>query len=483
MRPVYIALRLVLFVLFPILIGLEGCARSPSRYLLVEDSLRTGDTRKADLIIEQAEKQYGRTNRLLYKMDRGMTLHLAGRYEASNELLEEAEKDVEALYTRRLRTEAKAFLLNDTQLPYEGEPFEHVMINVLKLLNYARLGDWNEAMVEARRIDHRLNVLTDRARGVEAYREDAWARYITGIVYETTGDLNNAFVAYRKAYEEYRQGRPWAKAIPSMLVTDLLRVTDALHLGTEHDEYRQAFPDQSWQPNAELQQLAQVIVISYNGRVPRKEDQFLDLPITLDALRLVLLTKGVMGPSTQDTRVMESVYYGLNGHVVRVAVPHLVPQKTHVAYGEVSLTGTSGSFSARTHAVEDLTALAKKHLTDRFPQLAVKAVARAAVKYAVAEGITHGVRAAVGNDYGVLVGILVGGLARGLAIASEEADKRSWQTLPDEIQVARLWVPPGTYELRMHSVAKGGGRIGSDSVRAVMLQAGETRLFTERILH
>lgn len=483
MRPLYIALRLVLLVLLPILIGAEGCARPTSRYLLVEDSLRTGDTRKADLIIEQAEKQYGQTSRVLYKMDRGMTLHLAGRYEASNDLLEEAEKEIEELYTRRLRTEAKAVLLNDTQLPYEGEPFEHVMVNVLKLLNYARQGNWDGALVEARRVDHRLNVLADRVTGEDAYREDAWARYLTGIVYEATGDVNNALVAYRKAYEEYRQGRPWAKAIPSMLVSDLLRVTDALHLSTEHEEYRQAFPDHAWEPNSETSQLAQVVVISYNGRVPRKEDQFLDLPISLDALRLVLLTKGVMGPSTQDTRAMESVLYGLNGHVVRVALPLLVSQKTHVAYGEVSLRGSNSSFSARTHVVEDFTALAEKHLTDRFPRLAVKAVARAAVKYAVAEGITRGARAAVGSDYGTLVGILVGGVTRGLAIASEEADKRSWQTLPDEIQVARLWVPPGTYELRMHSVGKGGGRIGSDSVRTVALQAGETRLFTERTLH
>jgi hypothetical protein len=435
------------------------------------------------LIIEQAEKQYGRTNRVLYKMDRGMTLHLAGRYEASNELLEQAEKETDELYTRRLRTEAKAFLISDTQLPYEGEPYEQVMINVLKLLNYARLGDWNDAVVEARRIDHRLNVLGDRVAGTESYGEDAWARYLTGVVYEATGDLNNAFIAYRKAYDEYRQGRPWAKRSPAMLATDLLRVTEALQLSTEHDEYRQAFPDHPWQPITETRQLAQVVVISYNGRVSRKEDQFLDLPISLDALRLVLLTKGLSGPSSQESRPMESVLYGLNGHIVRVALPRLVVQKTLVAYGEVSLTGDSGAFTAKTQLAQDLTAIAKKQFADRFSQLAVKAVARAAVKYAVAEGITRGARAAVGSDYGALVGILVGGLTRGLAIASEEADKRTWQTLPDEIQIARLWVPPGTYELRLHSIAKGGGRVGSDSARAVTVQAGETRLFTERVLH
>ena len=35
-----------------------------------------------------------------------------------------------------------------------------------------------------------------------------------------------------------------------------------------------------------LRQLAQVVVIGYHGRAPRKEDQFLDLPISLDASAL-----------------------------------------------------------------------------------------------------------------------------------------------------------------------------------------------------
>ena len=33
-----------------------------------------------------------------------------------------------------------------------------------KALNYALLNQWQDALVEARRIDHRLNVLSDRTR-------------------------------------------------------------------------------------------------------------------------------------------------------------------------------------------------------------------------------------------------------------------------------------------------------------------------------
>lgn len=461
----------------------EGCGPATSHYALVEDSLRAGDPQRADLILERAQTDYGTKSRVLYWMDRGMTLHLAGRYGDSNAVLEQAEEEVERLYTRRIRTQAKAFLVNDTELPYEGEPYEQVMLNVLKSLNYAVTGAREDALVEARRIDHRLNVLADRVPARDAYREDAFARYLTGILYEATGDVNNAFIAYRKAHEVYQRTVRWSGTpAPPALQADLLRVTDAAHLKEEHQQYLREFGEVAWRTASELQQFAQVVVISYNGRAPRKEDQFIDLPISLDALKLVLLTKGAVGTSTQDSRAVESLLYGISGQVVRVALPRLVPQKTRVAHEEVSLSGTSGSFSATTELAHNVTAVAEKSLADRYQSLAIKAVARAAVKFALAEGAGHGAQAIAGSDAGPLVGLLIRTLAKMLAIASEESDKRSWRMLPDEIQVARLWVPPGEYELRVRAVARDGGVVGREAVQTLTLRQGETRFVTQRVL-
>jgi len=160
----------------------------------------------------------------------------------------------------------------------------------------------------------------------------------------------------------------------------------------------------------------------------------------------------------------------------------LVPQKTQVAYGQVSLSGANGSFNAKTELAQNLTALAEKSLSDRFAGIAVKAVARAAVKYSLAEGVGRGAQAAAGKDAGPWVGLLAGALAKTLAVASEEADKRSWRTLPDEVQIARLWVPPGDYELRVRPLGRDGARVGQESLRTVTLQGGETKLFIERAL-
>lgn len=472
------------FLLWGLIWTLSGCGLSANHYLLIEQSLSVNDPRRADAVMAQAESDYGPRNRLLYNMDRGMTLHLAGNYAESNRLLELAAQEVERLYTRSLRVETAAFLTNDMVLPYEGDPYEHVMIHVVKALNYAAMGELMEALVEARQIDHRLNVLSDKVADKNAYREDACARYLTGLLYEAAGDLNDAFIAYRKALEIYEANGGWARTpVPPMLRADLLRVTDALHLTAEFEEYRRRFPETRWVSRNDQPDLAQVVVIGYNGRAPRRDETFLDLPISLSALQLVLLNRGVLHASNRhERRVADSVLYGLNGRVVRVALPHLVPQKTSVQYEDVTLVPREGPpVSAQSQLVYDGTALAEQALSSRMPGITTKALARAAMKFAAAEAATHGSQHAVSKDDAPWVGLIVGLITHGLAVASEAADTRSWRTLPDEIQIARLWVPPGEYQSRIQTVTRGGGaRPGS--TRPLVLRARQTIFVIERVI-
>ncbi len=467
---------------------LAGCGPSISRYSLVETSLQAQNYQQADAVIQQAEKEYGNKSRVLYGMDRGMTLQLAGQYQQSNAVLEEAEQEIDRLYTRTVRSESLAFMTNDNALPYEGEPYEQVMINVLKALNYASMNQWQDALVEARRIDHRLNVLTDRTKDKGAYRDDGFARYLSGILYESSGDVNNAFVAYRKAYETFESTSGWSRVgVPGQLKADLLRTADALHLSQEFADYQGMFPDTSWQSFQAQQQLAQVVVISYNGRAPRKEDQFLDLPISLDALQLVLLNRGFSSSNRNQPpyRTVDSVLYGLNGRVVRVALPRLVPQKTQVPVDVVTVKSEGGTaVTLRTESVQNVGALADKALSERMAGITVKALARAALKFSLAEGATRGAQHAAGNDAAPWVGLLVGLLTKGIAVASEESDKRSWRTLPDEIHLARTWVQPGQYHVQDVVLSGAGNPTGaSPSSRLLALRAGDTAVLIQRVIH
>jgi len=440
-----------------------------------------GNPQQADHIIVESKKDYGQRSHLLYLMDRGMTLHLSGRYQESNTFLEEADTLIEDFYTKRIRDEAAAILLNETQLPYEGDPYEQVMVNVIKALNYTLLQDVSAALVEARRIDHRLNVIADTVEG-DKYHEDPFARYITGLLYETSGDLNNAFIAYRKAEEGYRLAESWSRVtMPLMLKEDLLRTTKALHLTDEFHAYTQAFPDAS-EPLAQNENMAQIVVISLNGRGPTKNDLFLDFPISLNALQLIALTKQGLTHSTRRMRGPDALLFGLQGDIVRVALPRVVSQASPVAYSTVRANNGVKSYQRDTQRMYDMHAAAKKNLDDEYTSLVVRAVARAAMKMAAAVGIGYGTQAAVKKQSQAWVALVAISVAKILAILTEEADIRTWRTLPGEIQVSRLWVPPGTYDLVVDSYDTLGKMLPGHMKQEVTLKSGDTHFLTQRIL-
>jgi len=471
----------LILLLVSFVCSLQGCGPTLKHYPDVEESLRQGDPQKAVELVEQAEDSYDEDSYLLYLMDLGMTLHLAGEYEKSNRYLEEADELIEEQYTKRLSDEAAAMLINEGELPYRGDPYEQVMINVIKALNYALLQNLSEALVEARKIDHRLNVLNDSVDQDE-YREDPFARYLTGVLYEASGDLNNAFIAYRKAEEGYRLSRSWSGVtLPNTLKQDLLRVTKALHFQEEHQHYRQTFPKIS-DFEAIPASMAQVFVVSYNGRGPTKEDIFFDVPLSSEALQLAVINKYGLGGGTRRTRSRDAILYGFQGQIVRVALPQLVSHPSQVAYSTVQAEQPGAHYETMTERVYDVGAIAKKNLDDQFPSLMVRAAARGALKYGAAQGIGHGARASVNGRDAQWVGFLATAIATMVVIASEGADIRNWQTLPGEIQIGRLWLTPGEYTITMDSFDHEGEKLNTSSPYLLSLSTGETRFITQRIL-
>src|SRR6185503_4017827 len=105
------------------------------------------------------------------------------------------------------------------------------------------------------------------------------ARYLSGVLYEAVGDLNNALVAYRLAYEAFQQARKlYGIPLPDLLRADLLRLSEATGLTQEHEEYRKEFPGIAWRPMAETKDLAELIFVVGEGRAPIKRDVFIDVP-------------------------------------------------------------------------------------------------------------------------------------------------------------------------------------------------------------
>jgi hypothetical protein len=149
----------------------------------------------------------------------------------------------------------------------------------------------------------------------------------------------------------------------------------------------------------------------------------------------------------------------------------------------VSLIPDNGTrVTLNTELVHNVTALADKALAERMAVITSKALARAVTKFVAAEATTRGAQQLAGKDAGPLVGLLVGLLTKGLAVASEEADKRSWQTLPDEIHLARVWVPPGRYQVQSQAAGGFYDPLQPEAMRILSLGPGETAVLIQRVM-
>lgn len=341
-------------------------------------------------------------------------------------------------------------LTNDNMLPYEGEDFEKAMINVISSLNYVYLGQLDEALVEMRKVDHKLNLLNDKYEQRNIYKEDAFARYLSGILYEAKGELNDAFIAYRKAFETYNDyWEDYGTVLLPTLPGDLLRVTEAIGLTEEFQFYRNKFPNVIWVSQNELDRQAELVFLSYDGLSPIKEDFFIDAPV----------------PNGEG-----GFYF------IRIALPRYINRLTDLVYTNIRLIGPQGeAASQRTFLVEDIEAIANKNLDDRIARITVKAIARATSKYLAAHKIRENTKE---NSLAKLLADLGTNI---YSIVSEQSDKRSWRTLPGKIRMARLFVPPGPYTVSVDYYANAGGLIASKNYQ-VILKAGEKRFLSHRVL-
>lgn len=386
-------------------------------------------------------------------MDRAMTLHLLGQFTESNQFLHQAEQFAENLYTKSIVSETGAFFTNDNTLPYEGEDFERVMIHLISALNYTYMKNLDEALVEVRKIDHQLNLLNDRYDKKSIYKQDAFARYLSGKLYEAKKEPNDALIAFRKAYEAYQDDQHnYAIAIPVALKSDLLRLTQFLGLETENSQYQEGFGQTHWLTQEEYQKLGEVVFISLKGLSPIKEDFFITAPVP-------------------DGR--GGIY------ILNIAMPRFIRRSSNISYALVSVWNPKESFSEKTVTVQNISDIAIKNLEDRVGRITTKAIARASSKFLLARGI----RQMAGKDEEPLSSFLAELGTNLFSLFSEQSDKRSWRTLPGEIQMAGVLVTPGQYQIRVEYFNSFGKKVAQRNPSKIEVKAGEKVFLGARMVN
>jgi hypothetical protein len=360
-------------------------------------------------------------------------------------------------------------------------------------LNYIYLGQRNEALVEARRasqllaqyVDATLDGLRDQDKGdFERIRNNPFLLYFSGMLYDWDGELNDAFIAYRNAAVAYQQNHALLNVdIPSSLGRDLARIAGRLGFDGEMDHLHKTCPDvfdygldedglprtrEDYEKAASWQKgFGEVVLLLETGFVAQKRQIRFDIPI-------------FEGEAYNDPDYWSwEIYAGMgnmqalvSGRKVEywasVAAPELDDRRPGpVAGARVSVVVTGDE--TVTQRVENCTRQARITFDAEKPSIFFKTILRGLTKYLA----TRGAKEAGGE--------LAGWAANLFGAVTESADTRSWLTLPEYINLARVALPPGNYDLEVEILGRQGQVFSTQTIPAVEVRPGDWTFVSRRI--
>ena len=98
----------------------------------------------------------------------------------------------------------------------------------------------------------------------------------------------------------------------------------------------------------------------------------IDVPVSLDALHLVALTKPGFSRSRRSTRGAEAFLYGIHGRIARIALPRFTMQQNSLAYDQIQVKTQDTDMTAQSQQVYDISAVAEKNLADDYDGLVLR---------------------------------------------------------------------------------------------------------------
>ena len=370
---------------------------------------------------ERGKKQF------LFDVNNGLVLSLLGKYEESNEYFEKAFIYGED-YRINYLNEAASYLTNPNLTAYRGEDHEHLLLLYYKAINFLKLGKTEEALVECRRMNIRLQQLSDRYQSENKYKRDAFVHTLMGIIYDSDKDYNNAFIAYRNALEIYQDdyGRLFRVNVPSQLKKDLLRTAFLAGMNDELEKFKADFQMMDYQ--YENTEGGELVFFWHNGLSPIKAEWGMNFVLNRQGNHVVIANQELALQYAFDlSSYNEKDKKNLNSlEFFRVAFPRYIERPMQFNAATISRDGNTNELEL----LEDVNQIAFKCLQERMHVEFSKALIRVALKKASEYQLRK-----EDQTLGSLLGVV--------HALTEQADTRNWQTLPHNIYYARMPLQQG----------------------------------------
>jgi uncharacterized protein len=436
-RSLYLFALLSLIVL----VGCSSLSTQKKFYEPITVDLHEAEYDSAVHKIEVAreKKKYADKDRFIYFMDAGLANHYAANFEASNDLLSSAEKANEEMYTKSVSREVASLVLNDNVLDYPGEDYEVIYTNLFKALNYLSLRQFDEAFVEVRRADLKLELLNQKYEDeilkfknaqkedslgigkdfeVETidFNNDAFARYMSMHLYAADGQYDNARISHEKLKEAFQ---------------------------TQSQIYNFELPDVQFDSDDN----AVLSVVAMSGLSPVKEALNLRLRTDKDLDLVQVLYDGAEYDDEEYTHfyapIGEDYYF-------KFAIPVITDRLSNIS--QIVLYA-DGNPVGNLELLEDIGNVADATFSTKKALIFIKSAIRAVTKGLASHELKE--KADTGG---------LGGWLKKVAIdvgsdILENADLRCSRLLPGKIHVGDFLFEPGTYNLRIEFLDYNGSLI------------------------
>jgi uncharacterized protein len=400
------------------LLVLQGCTTSAAKSAGMRNMLMQGRADQALMVVEKEAD----TDDVMVNMNLGILRAMNGKFEASNKALEIAKEKIKDLYSTSITEQAAAVIVNDETISFDGDRYEQVLVHAYMALNYISLGDLDSARVEILQSDAKMMEWGD------APEEDPFMRYLAGIVFEALGDENDAMVMYRSAIKVYKATKSrHGLGVPTQLKKDFLTLLAKAKLWGEYKDAKRQLGMGKWKP-LKNKGKGEVVLIMNNGLSPQRD---------------------------QKTIQSYSSAMALN---VKIALPTYPNPPKYVDQMRVSVGGKSTLMET----VENVDGLARAALDDDIALITTRAIARAVAKKASEKEAGD-----QGGGWAQLAMLVVNS-------ATEIADTRCWNTLPQEVQISRLYLPAGNHNLRVDVIGQGGVIRDTMTIPVVVKAGGKT---------
>lgn len=421
-------LRVVFFVFFIGFLG-SGCASYTMQTQKVSQSYDLGNFQAAATqITQEADKRGNSKDAIVWRLEQGAVLRAAGRFAESNQAFDKAEVSINKYEEQakiKVGREALASVTNLTTLPYEGFAYDKIMMNTYKALNYLQMGDYEKARVEFNRAYQRQDdaVQINSARIEKAQEE--------GNKQNLNIDLDriNSDQKFKRQFDNYYSDLGLFKAY-AVYVNPLTVYLDGMYFmtnatgGSDFERAQKSFErvlgmiGENQYIRQDMETIQQVIngkpipattyVFFETGEAPEREQIRIDLP-------LFLVVPGVP-------------YMG-------AAFPRLKYNSNYLSAFNISHDGkTEAAF-----LLSNMDAVIAQEFKNELPTIITKtiiaSVIKAGVTYGTYAGVTNGGRKNTGAGLAVL---LAGAIYQA---ATNQADLRTWTTLPKEFQFCRFLTP------------------------------------------